>query len=425
MPQTEHFKKTVLPGGVTLVTERLPHVRSLSAGFWIACGSRDESPSQNGLSHLLEHMAFKGTASRSAQEIARFLESIGGHLDAFTSKEETCFFARTLDEHLSQALEIITDLATRPKLSEDDLERERRVIMEEIKAVEDTPDDLVHDLLAEALFDSHPLSLPVLGCMDNCRRFSTSDLRRFWRTHYVSPKFVLAAAGRLEHERVVDLWARFLERPSRTARLLAAPAPALKPSLVLRTRRTSQAHLCLGFPGLSASDPERFALMVLNTVLGGGMSSRLFQRIREQAALAYSVYSYLDFYRDTGLVAVYLGVDSRRARASLELSLREIARLKQEPLSPEELRHAQAQIKGSVMLGLESVSHRMFRLARTALYRQSFMPLGQIIRHIDRVTAEELSQLAQRIFRPENLAAAAIGLPSPSIHLDDLRECLL
>jgi len=425
LPPLEQYRKTALPGGVVVVTERLPHVRSIAAGFWIARGSRDESPRQNGLSHVLEHMAFKGTATRSARDIAHFLESIGGHLDAFTSKEETCFYARALDEHLPQALEIVTDLVARPRLSAEDLERERKVVMEEIKAADDTPDDLVHDLLAEALFDGHPLSFPVLGTMENCRRFTAPELRSFWRRHYSTDNFILAAAGRLEHQRVVDLWAGFLGKArARSPRQDPRP-PATAPGMVLRKKKTSQAHLCLGFPGVSATHPDRFALWVLNTVLGGGMSSRLFQRIREQEALAYSVYSYLDFYRDAGLLAVYLGVDKGKVQASLSLTLKEMGRLMRQPLTSGELGHAKAQIKGSMMLGLEGVSNRMFRVARTAISGLPFMPLGETVARIDRVTAGDVRRLASSLLRPERLAVSAIGpLPRGRIDLDGLRELL-
>lgn len=425
MPPLEQYRRTALPGGVTVVTERLSHVRSISAGFWIARGSRHETAAQNGLSHLLEHMAFKGTATRSARDIARFLESIGGHLDAFTSKEETCFYARALDEHLPQALEITTDLVARPKLAAADLERERHVVMEEIKAVDDTPDDLVHDLLAEALFDGHPLSFPVLGTMDNCRRFTASELRSFWKRHYSPDGCVLAAAGRLDHQRVVDLWAGFLEGMRASGGPAAPKPPAPRPGMSLRRKKTSQVHLCLGFPGLAATDPDRFALWILNTVLGGGMSSRLFQKIREQEALAYSVYSYLDFYRDSGLVAVYLGVDKDKVPASLALALKEMRRLKHEPLAADELAHAKAQIKGSMMLGLESVSNRMFRVARTAISGLPFMRLGETVARIDRVTAGDVRRLASTLFRPERLAVSAIGpLPRGRIDLDGLRGML-
>jgi predicted Zn-dependent peptidase len=370
-------------------------------------------------------MAFKGTATRSASDIAHFLESIGGHLDAFTSKEETCFYARALDEHLPQALEITTDLVTRPRLAAGDLERERQVVMEEIKAVDDTPDDLVHDLLARALFDGHPLSLPVLGSMENCRRFTAAELRGFWRRHYSPGNFVLAAAGRLEHQRVVDLWARFLEKAERGERPVSGRPPKPACGLVVRKKKTSQAHLCLGFPGLPAGHPDRFVLWILNTVLGGGMSSRLFQKIREQEALAYSVYSYLDFYRDAGLVAVYLGVDKDKVPASLALALKEMRRLKRELLSRDELAHAKAQIKGSMMLGLESVSNRMFRVARTAISGQPFMPLGETVARIDSITAGDIGRLAGKLFRPERLAVSAIGpLPRGRIDLDGLREML-
>lgn len=411
---------------MTLVTETLPHVRSLAAGLWITTGSRHESQEQNGLSHLLEHMVFKGTRSRSAQEIAHYLESLGGHLDAFTSKEETCFYARALDEHLPQALDILTDIVTRPKLSEADLEKERKVILEEIKAVHDTPDDLVHDLLAEALFDGHPLSYPVLGSSDNCRRFDTETLRRFWREHYQPQHFILAVAGNVEHQRVVDIWSRlFPEQADIFPSLPRSGAPRYGAGLRIKRKRTSQVHLCLGFPGLSSSHPDRFVLLVLNAVLGGGMSSRLFQRIREQEGLAYSVYSYLDFYRDCGLVAVYLGVARDNIDKSLRLALEEIGRLRKEELSSDVLQNAKAQLKGNLMLSLESVSNRMFRLARSEISGLPFLPLDQVVALIDRVSSEQVKKLAEELLSPEHLALAATGqLPRGRIDIDDLQGML-
>lgn len=427
MSQAELYRRTILPSGVILVTESLPHVRSLAAGLWITTGSRHESRQQNGLSHLLEHMVFKGTRRRSAQEIAHYLESLGGHLDAFTSKEETCFYARTLDEHLPQALDILTDIVTQPKLSAEDLEKERQVILEEIKSVHDTPDDLVHDLLAQALFDGHPLSYPVLGSSANCRRFDAGTLRQFWSDHYRPQNFILAVAGNVDHDQVVDIWSRLLPEIRDTASTPPGPlAPRYTSGFRIKRKRTSQVHLCLGFPGLSSCHADRFVLLVLNAVLGGGMSSRLFQRIREQEGLAYSVYSYLDFYRDSGLLAVYLGVAGDNVGKSLELALKEIGRLRREALPPDVLQNAKAQLKGNLMLSLESVSNRMFRLARSEISRLPFLPLDKVVALIDQVSSEQIKNLAQELLAPERLALAATGqLPPDRIDIDRLRERLV
>ncbi|MDQ7797348.1 MAG: pitrilysin family protein [Candidatus Edwardsbacteria bacterium] len=420
------YNHSVLPNGITLVSEKIPHVRSVAVGLWIARGSRDERSSENGLSHLVEHLLFKGTQTRTARDIAIFLESIGGHLDAFTSKEETCFYARVLDEHLPQAVDILSDIISHPRLDPQDLEKERKVILEEIKTVEDTPDEMVHELFSEALFSGHPLSYPILGSRENCQSFNMADIQAFRRKNYLPGNMVLAVAGRVEHQALEQLARRYLGRYQTSAvPKKTADADIKAPGLLLKRKKTSQVHICLGMPALAFSDPGRYALLVLNTIFGGGMSSRLFQKIREEEGLAYSIYSFADLYRDTGLFGVYLGVAVEQTRRSLETTLAEFKRLLVEPPSPEELENAKAQLKGNLMLGLESTSNRMMRLAKMEINREPYRDLGQTLVKIDAVTADDLLAVAQRVIRPEALAAAVLGpVSARDISLPQLREML-
>ncbi len=416
--------RTVLANGLTVVSEAIPSVRSAAVGLWVARGSRDEAPRENGLCHLIEHLSFKGTEGRSAREIAVFLESLGGHLEAFTSKEETCYYARVLDEHLPQAVDILADLAARPRFSPSDLDKERRVILEEIKSVEDTPDDLIHELFSLAVFDGHPLSYPILGSRLNCRRFRLADIEDFRRRHYRPEIMVLAAAGRVDHRRLVRLVERHLglfpQGPKATVPKNHHPGP---PRLEARRKKTSQVHLCLGAAGLPRRHPDRFPLLVLNTIFGGGMSSRLFQRIREEEALAYAVYSYVDFYRDTGLFGLYLGVAADQAERAAREALAELRRLAHDPPRGRELENAQAQLKGHLMLGLESTTSRMMRLAKMELSGEPYQDLGQTIARIDAVRPEDLRRVARRLARPEGLAAAVLG-PATGLTLERLRDML-
>ncbi len=420
------YNRSVLPNGLTLVSENIPHVRSAAVGLWIARGSRDERLSQNGLSHLIEHMLFKGTRTRTAREIAVFLESIGGHLDAFTSKEETCFYARVLDEHLPQAVDILSDVISHPRFDPRDLEKERQVILEEIKAVEDTPDEIVHELFSEALFDGHPLSYPILGSRENCQSFKIADLQAFRRKNYLPGNMVLAVAGRVEHRALEQLARRYLGWHQTCPVVKKNASAALKaPGLLVKKKKTSQVHICLGMPAPPFGDPGRYALLVLNTIFGGGMSSRLFQKIREEEGLAYSIYSFADLYCDTGIFGVYLGVAAEQTRRSLETTLAEFKRLLVEPPSPEELANAKSQLKGNLMLGLESTSNRMMRLAKMEINREPYLDLGQTLAKIDAVTADDLLAIAQRVIRPEALAAAVLGpVSAKDISLPQLREML-
>lgn len=420
------YNRSVLSNGIVLVSENIPHVRSAAVGFWIARGSRDEKPGENGLSHLIEHMSFKGTTTRSARDIAIFLESIGGHLDAFTSKEETCFYARVLDEHLPQALDILSDIAFRPSFDSQDLERERKVILEEIKTVEDTPDELIHEYFSEAVYDGHPLSLPILGSRENCLSFCSHDISTFRQKNYLPSNMVLSVAGRFGHSQLAELAERYMgvyRNDSRQAkRNVVVPSDQ---GLRLRRKKTSQVHICLGMPAMAYNDPDRYSLLALNTIFGGGMSSRLFQKIREEEGLAYAIYSFTDMYRDTGLFGVYLGVAADQAERAIEMTLREFHRLVNDPPTQDELHNAKSQLKGNLMLGLENTSNRMMRLAKMEIHRERYLDLGQTISRIDAVTGEDMLRAARRVVRPESLAAAVLGpVPARSVSLGRMRRML-
>jgi predicted Zn-dependent peptidase len=419
-------RQTVLPSGLTVLSEDLAGVRSIAVGLWLARGSRDETASQNGLCHFIEHMSFKGTRKRSARDIALSLEAIGGHLDAFTSKEETCYYARVQHHQLEQALDIITDIVRHSRFDPADIRREKKVVLEEIKGVDDTPDELVHELFAEAIFDGHSLSYPILGPRRNCARFTREQVIGFWENTYQPRNMLVSLAGKAEHRQLCDLLERHFPGKQGNPNLLPEPClPDFRPSIRVLNRRISQAHICLGVPGVPYSHPGRYPVMVLNTVLGGGMSSRLFQKIREESGLAYSVYSFMDMYRDTGVLGVYLGVSPAQIKKALAMTLGEIRQLVRHPISGTELRNAKEQMKGSLLLGMESTSSRMMRLARFALHGNRYLSVDQTLANIEQVTSDQVHRLAQEIFQPRKLAAAILGpVRERDYSLDKLQDML-
>jgi predicted Zn-dependent peptidase len=420
------IRQTVLPSGLTVLSEDLPGVRSIAVGLWLARGSRDETAAQNGLCHFIEHMSFKGTKKRSARDIALSLESIGGHLDAFTSKEETCYYARVQHHQLEQALEVIADIVRHSRFTSNDIRREKKVVLEEIKGVDDTPDELVHELFAEAIFDGHSLSYPILGSRQNCTRFTQLMVTGFWSGIYRPQNMLVALAGKADHLNLCRVLEKLFPGREGIPDLLPAPCPPdFRPSLRILNRKISQAHICLGVPGVSYSNSDRYPAMVLNTVLGGGMSSRLFQKIREESGLAYTVYSFVDMYRDTGVLGVYLGVSPSQINKSLAMTLREIKRLVERPVHKDELQNAKEQLKGGLLLGMESTSSRMMRLARFALHGNRYLSVDQTLSQIDRVTMDQVHHLAQKMFQPQNLAAAILGpVNGKDYSLDRLRQML-
>lgn len=405
------YRKTVLKNGLRVVSESIPHVRSVSLGVWANVGSRDETPDQNGISHFLEHMVFKGTRNRNVKEIAQSLESVGGYLNAFTTKEQTCFYARVLDEHLERAMDVVSDLVLNATFEPAELEKEKLVVIEELKNVEDNPDDIIHDYFEKALFPTHSLGFPIIGTEANLKKFRREDLQNHVRHHFYGSNIVIAAAGNVDHPRLVDLAQRAFRRLASgdpPARRAAGSHHSRKRGTTELLRPINQAHVCLGTIGYSIKHRDRFALMVLNTLLGEGMSSRLYQTIRERHGLAYSVYSFAHMFSDTGVFGAYIGTDRQKVQDSVDLVYRELARLKNKPVPRAELERTKSQIKGTMMLSLESMSNRMMRLGSSELYFGSHQSLDTILRHIDEVTPRAINHVARDLFDERQFSTVVI-----------------
>jgi predicted Zn-dependent peptidase len=410
MSTERNLRRTVLPNGLIVLTERMEHLRSVAMGCWIKSGSRCEPAETNGISHFVEHMLFKGTRSRSAQHIAREMDSIGGNLDAFTGKETICFNVKSLAEHVPIALDVLTDLVLNPVFAPTDIERERGVILEEIKIDEDNPDVLVHELFMQSFWKGHPLGWPILGTTETVTRLGQQQLFTYHGDRFHGGNMIFSAAGSLEHDQfVAAVEEKFRDLPGGTTlNELSAPAPSAK--IVLRNKKSlEQVQICLGVPAPPITDNNRYATLILNTVLGGGMSSRLFQTIREERGMAYSVYSDLSPYRDTGTLCVYAGTSVDKAFTVVDLVLLEFRKLKETALADEELNRAKDQLKGNILLGLESSSSRMANLARQEMYFHQFFTVDEIIARINEVTAEQVQAMAQKLFRPESIAVTLLG----------------
>jgi len=413
---------TTLPNGVRVITESMPHVRSVSVGVWIDSGSRHETPEQNGISHFIEHMLFKGTTRRSAEDIARSVDSIGGNLDAFTAKELVCFSTKVLDEHLAQAFDVLADLVLHPRFAEEDVEKEKGVILEEIKMEADSPDYLVHEIFSSNFWKDHALGKPILGTRETVRRFDAPMVRAYYRAVYTPSNLLVTAAGNLAHGRLVALVRQYFADLPPAPPLGPGEPPGTHARIALRSKRAlEQVHLCLGVPSYPLPHRERFACYVLNTLLGGGMSSRLFQNIRERQGLAYAVFSELSPYRDTGCLSIYAGTSIESARKVVESIVNEFRQLKQTSILPEELRRAKDYLKGSLMLGLESTSSRMSNLARQEMYFQRFFTLDELVESIESVDAEAVQRVSRTFFDSRQIALTVLGnLNGFRIGRDDL-----
>jgi len=405
-----NVRKDVLPNGLTIVTESMSSVRSVSVGMWLRTGARQESVADNGISHFIEHMLFKGTQHRSAEDIARAADSIGGHLDAFTAKETTNYSIKVLDEHLPKAFDILSDLVKNPLFEPDHIKNESRVIQEEIKMVEDTPDDLVHELFTQTYWRGHALGRPILGTRRTVRGFDRKRLLSSFRRHYAPNNLLISAAGHIKHSQIVDLVEKeFGSLPSGPA-IKSGPVPVAHPHLQVRHKKDlEQVHLCVGSPSYPQPHKNRFPAYILNSVLGGGMSSHLFQNIREKRGLAYSVFSSLSSFHDAGFLSVYAGTSADKARQVIDLVLKEFCELKSTPISQEELQRAKAYLKGSLLLSLESSSSRMGNVARQEMYFGRYITLDEISQSVDAVTAEQVQGVAQEFFQPERLAVTVLG----------------
>ena len=405
-----NVRKEVLSNGLTILTEPMSSVRSVSVGIWLRTGARQESIEDNGISHFIEHMLFKGTKNRSAEDIARAADSIGGHLDAFTAKETTNYSIKVLDEHLPQAFGILSDLVKNPLFEPEHIKNESRVIQEEIKMVEDTPDDLVHEIFTQTYWRGHALGRPILGTRSTVRGFDRKRLVSSFRRHYAPNNLLIAAAGHIKHAQIVDLVQKeFGDLPAGPA-LRSGPIPVAHPHLQVRHKKDlEQVHLCVGSPSYPQPHKNRFPAYILNSVLGGGMSSRLFQNIREKRGLAYSVFSSLSSFHDAGCLSIYAGTAADKARQVIDLVLKEFCELKSKPISQEELQRAKAYLKGSMLLSLESSSSRMGNVARQEMYFGRYISLDEIARSVDAVTAEQVQAVAQEFFQPERLAITVLG----------------
>lgn len=422
-PHLRDIAVTGLSNGVRVITETMPQVRSVSAGIWVGSGSRHEVGAENGISHFIEHMLFKGTTSRSAEEIARSVDSIGGNLDAFTSKELVSYNAKVMDEHLPLAFDVLADLVLHPVFRESDIEKEKGVILEEMKMEVDNPEYLIHELFSSSFWKGHALGKPIIGTRQTVRKFDRERIAGYYRKVYSPSNILITAAGRLDHEQLVRLAERQFAGLSPNGSTLPDPTPSARAHVVLRDKRSlEQTHICLGVPAYPLAHEKRFVCYALNTVLGGGMSSRLFQNIREKQGLAYSVFSELNLYRDTGCLMIYAGTSIQTARQVIDSIMGELRNLREQPVSEEELRRAKDNLKGSLMLSLESTSSRMANLARQAMFFGRFFSLDELVDSIERISAEELQQVAQEFFHPDAIACAVLGrLNGFKLERDDLK----
>ena len=394
--------KEILPNGITLLTEAMPHVRSVAVGVWLKRGSRHETPVQSGISHFIEHMVFKGTKNRSAEVIAAQVDSIGGHMDAFTAKEYASFHLKVLDEHLPLAVDILGDIAMNPLFDPSEMTKEKKVIFEEINMVEDTPDDLVMELYTEAFWPRHPLGRPILGTKSSVSRFRRAELAAFFKSVYRPGNIVIAAAGHLEHGATSRLVRRHFGElaPGGRSHNGGPPRPASR--IVTRSKKElEQVHLCLGTPAYPQAHEDRYGVYILNTVLGGSMSSRLFQNVREKRGLVYSISSGVSAYSDAGTLTIYAGTGLDSVDEVVRLSLEELRRMKGEALPADELRRAKDHLKGSLMLSLENTGSRMSHMARQEIYFGRAFKLDEILSGIESVTADDVPRIAGDLFQGE------------------------
>jgi len=415
LQENDRFRRIVLPSGLTVIGEHVDSVRSVSIGVWVRVGARYETPAESGMSHFLEHMVFKGTETRDAYELALSLESVGGHLDAFTGREVTCFDARALDEHLDLAVEVLADLVLNPRLDPADVEKEKKVVLDEIHTYEDTPDERIHDLFADVVWAGHPLGNRILGTRESVEAFTRGEVLDYHARRYGTMNLLIAIAGRFD-------WDRFLAQVSlRFGRVSPGIPPephGVEPNgrdVVHHVKDLAQQYLCIGARGLPSQHPDRHALIVLSTLLGGGMSSRLFQRVREQEGLAYSVYTYADSYRDTGLFCASMSVQPTHGRRAVQITLEEFDRLTRELVPQDELDSTKAQLRGNLLLGLESTPNQMSRLARAELYAGRYVPIEELIEEVEGITAEDVRRVAREILHRERLSLVALGSSSQAV----------
>jgi len=403
------YQRVVLDNGVQILTEDIPYVRSLALGVWIDTGSRDEPQDMAGISHFLEHLVFKGTPRRTARQIAEALDAVGGQLNAFTTKEFTCFYARVMDEYFDLAFDVLSDMIFNPLFKPEDIDRERNVIVEEIKMGEDTPDELVHDIFAKTIWQTHPLGRSIIGNAQIIESLSREQITDYHQKSYTPANLIIAVAGNFQHQQVVEKLQKMfggLNSPTAKPRKIK---PASHNQVTCRAKEIEQVHLCIGAPGLPLDSEHIHALQLINTILGGGLSSRLFQEIRENRGLVYSIYSYHSSYRDTGVFCVYAGLSKNNVIQVAELIFNEIRNIQINGVTEEELHRAKDQMKGNLFLSLENVSTRMSRLAKSQLYLGKVITPEQVIANINRVTIDQIKEIACGLLDREAFAIASVG----------------
>ncbi|MBT2691495.1 pitrilysin family protein [Bacillus sp. ISL-55] len=409
------IKKYTCQNGVRIVLEQIPTVRSVAIGVWIGTGSRNESPENNGISHFLEHMFFKGTKTRSAREIAESFDSIGGQVNAFTSKEYTCYYAKVLDNHAQYALEVLADMFFNSTFDSEELNKEKNVVNEEIKMYEDTPDDIVHDLLSQAVYGDHPLGYPILGTEETLQSFTGEKLEQYMHDTYRPENVVISIAGNVP-ESFINNAEKFFGSYEASKEKMEYEKPEFHATQASRKKETEQAHLCLGFEGLQIGHSDVYSLIVLNNVLGGSMSSRLFQEVREQRGLAYSVFSYHSAYRDSGMVTIYGGTGANQLGVLYETIQDTLTKLRADGITEKELNNSKEQLKGSLMLSLESTNSRMSRNGKNELLLGRHRSLDEIVEQIDQVTKDSVDGMANKIFTDKY----SVSLISPNGELPNV-----
>ncbi|MBF0118492.1 MAG: insulinase family protein [Desulfobacterales bacterium] len=402
-------KKTVLDNGIKILTKQMPSVHSISMGIWVDVGTRDENPSENGLSHFIEHMLFKGTNTRSAFQIAKDFDAIGGHANAFTTMENTCYHAKVVAIHLPLLVNVLSDIFLNSNFESKEIKNERPVILQEIAMIEDNPEDNIHTLISKVYWGDHPLGQSILGTPKNIKEFNSELIKDFFQKFYTPNNIIIAAAGNIEHESFVKLIAPIFDRIKNTSKKLDRKPPDACSKILIKNKDLEQLHICFGFEGIPITDPKRYSFSLLNTILGGNMSSRLFQELREKKGLAYSVYSFLSSNTDSGMFGIYAGVDPKKAKQTIEIILTELSTLKKGIIDISEIDNAKECTKANILLSSDSTDCQMFRIAQNELNFGRHIQLEDVLNNIDSVTKDEICELAEHVFKKELFALTMIG----------------
>ncbi|WP_371371207.1 M16 family metallopeptidase [Sporomusa aerivorans] len=403
------YQKSVLSNGIRVISETIPYVKSVTLGVWIATGSRFEETHNHGVSHFIEHLMFKGTARRTAKDIAETVDAVGGQLNAFTAKECTCYYLKVLDAHADLAMDILSDMLLFSKFLPEDIERERQVVLEEVHMYEDSPDELVHDIHLDNIWPNHPLGRNILGTIPSIEKFNQDLVKEYYQDFYTPDNIVIAAAGNIAHEELVKLATCYFSKlPGKRKNVAIAP-PAFYQARTIVSKDIEQVHVCLGTASVPQDHPDIYPVHIMNNILGGGISSRLFQSIREEKGLAYSIYSYQNNYKDSGLLTIYAGTRPNNINQVLDLIMENLRELKTKGISEQELIKSKEQIKGSLLLGLESSSSRMSRIGKMEITLGKFVSLDEVVRKIDRVTLRDVNQMLEQMFTAEKMCLTALG----------------